>query len=51
MCTHENLKPIIEYDENGQKMVYAVVCIDCLQETPISPMTLEEYICDANLKN
>lgn len=42
-CNHENIKPIIERDDNENLVVFAVVCLDCLSEFPVSPMTLSEY--------
>ncbi|HDK7194869.1 TPA: hypothetical protein PTV74_003176 [Clostridium botulinum] len=44
MCKHENIKPIIEYDKKGNRVVYSTVCQDCYQEFVISPMLYSEYI-------
>lgn len=44
MCEHKNIKPIIEKDEKGEKVVYSTVCQDCFREFVISPMTYSEYL-------
>ena len=43
MCKKGTIKPIIEKDDEGNTVVYTVVCQECLTEIPVSPMTLEEY--------
>lgn len=48
MCDHKNIKPIVELDDNGQKVVFSTVCINCLKEFVISPMLYSNYV---NLNN
>lgn len=46
MCNHKNIKPIVEQEQedDGEKVVFATVCIDCLKEFVISPMLYSDYL-------
>lgn len=43
MCEHENIIPIIETNDKGQKVVYSMACPDCFREFVVSPMNFNEY--------
>lgn len=43
MCEKHDYRPIIEVDDDGELVVYAIVCHNCFYETVVIPMTLDEY--------